>query len=75
LLNPTAAEPFEAALQFYKAMKVYPTPADLLSIYDSTVKKEVLDILAEMIAADKTLNLTAPPSAEGLQGIPNVGLD
>jgi import receptor subunit TOM20 len=29
----------EAALSFYKALKVYPTPGDLISIYDKTVEK------------------------------------
>ncbi|CZS88771.1 probable mitochondrial import receptor subunit tom-20 [Rhynchosporium agropyri] len=47
----------EAALCFYKALKVYPTPADLITIYDKTVPKAVLDILAEMIAADSELNV------------------
>lgn len=73
----------EAALCFYKALKVYPTPSDLLSIYDKSSKltldhlfqfiycwyifffgsnrlqvpKAVLDILAEMIAADATLKV------------------
>merc|ERR1712225_58091 len=47
----------EAALCFYKALKVYPTPSDLITIYDKTVPKAVLDILAEMIAADTELNV------------------
>lgn len=29
----------EAALAFYKALKVYPTPGDLIGIYDKTVDK------------------------------------
>ena len=29
----------EAALHFYKALKVYPTPGDLINIYDKTVSK------------------------------------
>ncbi|KAF5016461.1 hypothetical protein F66182_11852, partial [Fusarium sp. NRRL 66182] len=33
----------EAALAFYKALKVYPQPKDLISIYDKTVPKEVLE--------------------------------
>ncbi|CAL3971370.1 unnamed protein product [Diplocarpon coronariae] len=47
----------EAALCFYKALKVYPTPSDLITIYDKTVPKAVLDILAEMIASDSELNV------------------
>ncbi|GAM38001.1 mitochondrial import receptor subunit [Talaromyces pinophilus] len=47
----------EAALAFYKALKVYPQPKDLISIYDKTVPKEVLEILAEMVALDTGLKL------------------
>lgn len=47
----------EAALAFYKALKVYPQPKDLISIYDKTVPKEVLEILAEMVAMDAGLQL------------------
>ncbi|KAI9930601.1 hypothetical protein ASPWEDRAFT_171226 [Aspergillus wentii DTO 134E9] len=47
----------EAALAFYKALKVYPQPKDLISIYDKTVPKEILEILAEMVAMDAGLKL------------------
>lgn len=47
----------EAALCFYKALKVYPQPKDLISIYDKTVPKDVLEILAEMVAMDAGLKL------------------
>ncbi|RFU30187.1 hypothetical protein B7463_g6182, partial [Scytalidium lignicola] len=67
----------EAALCFYKALKVYPQPPDLISIYDKTVPKPVLDILAEMIAADSDLNVgpvgAGPGSDSGIPG--GVGLD
>ncbi|KAI1364463.1 mitochondrial import receptor subunit tom-20 [Xylaria arbuscula] len=56
----------EAALAFYKALKVYPTPRDLISIYDKTVDKRVLDVLAEMIAYDKSLDLSSQPAAVNL---------
>lgn len=42
---------------FYKALKVYPQPSDLISIYDKTVPKPVLDILADMIALDPTISV------------------
>lgn len=45
----------EAALSFYKALKVYPQPGDLITIYDKTVPKPVLDMLAEMVAFDGTM--------------------
>jgi MAS20 protein import receptor. len=35
----TASKHLEAALCFYKALKVYPTPGDLINIYDKTVSK------------------------------------
>ncbi|KAL2164706.1 hypothetical protein VTH06DRAFT_1 [Thermothelomyces fergusii] len=53
-----AADPskaVEAALCFYKALRVYPSPADLINIYDKTVSKPVLDVLAEMIAYDQSI--------------------
>lgn len=51
------SEQIEAALCFYKALKVYPQPGDLINIYDKTVPKPVLDILAEMIATDPTIQV------------------
>ncbi|KAF9883839.1 hypothetical protein FE257_002730 [Aspergillus nanangensis] len=51
------ADKLEAAMCFYKALKVYPQPKDLISIYDKTVPKEVLEILAEMVALDAGLDL------------------
>ncbi|KAI9828070.1 MAG: hypothetical protein M1832_003597 [Thelocarpon impressellum] len=62
-----------AALCFYKALKVYPQPRDLISIYDKTVPKPVLDILAEMIAADSTISVGpfggGPASDSGAPGV------
>ncbi|KAL8798972.1 MAG: hypothetical protein Q9223_007754 [Gallowayella weberi] len=45
----------EAGLCFYKALKVYPQPGDLITIYDKTVPKPVLDIVAEMVAFDGSI--------------------
>jgi hypothetical protein len=46
------------------------------SIYDKTVPKPVLDILAEMIAADSELNVGPFGGGSGSDsGIPGVGLD
>ncbi|KAI4108786.1 MAG: hypothetical protein L6R37_000784 [Teloschistes peruensis] len=47
----------EAAFSFYKALKVYPQPGDLITIYDKTVPKPVLDILADMVAFDGSLTI------------------
>jgi len=35
-LIQTGSDNFEAALCFYKALKVYPQPSDLITIYDKT---------------------------------------
>jgi len=53
--STNGSDPVEAALCFYKALKVYPTPRDLITIYDKTVPKPILDILAEMIAIDPAI--------------------
>ncbi|RKU49016.1 hypothetical protein DL546_009710 [Coniochaeta pulveracea] len=69
---------FDAALCFYKALKVYPTPGDLIQVYDRSVPKPILDVLAEMIAYDPTLKIGAPSftaAPEGADEMPTVGLD
>jgi import receptor subunit TOM20 len=72
--QPGKAE--ESALAFYKALKVYPAPGDLIKIYDSTVPKHILDILAEMIAHDTDLDIRSRPTGGiNMSDIPNVGLD
>ena len=35
----TGADNIEAALCFYRALKVYPNPRELINIYDKTVSK------------------------------------
>lgn len=45
----------DAAFCFYRALKVYPQPQDLIPVYDKTVPKHVLDILAEMLAVDRSI--------------------
>lgn len=55
--GPADSDKIQAALAFYKALKVYPQPKDLISIYDKTVPKGVLEILAEMVAMDAGLKL------------------
>ncbi|KAH8679095.1 mitochondrial import receptor subunit tom-20 [Tricladium varicosporioides] len=76
-LSGEGTDNFEAAFCFYKALKVYPQPSDLISIYDKTVPKPVLDLLAEMIAADSELKVGpfsgGSPGSDS--GIPGVGLD
>jgi import receptor subunit TOM20 len=78
VLSQDPSKKVESALAFYKGLKVYPAPGDLIKIYDSTVPKPILDILAEMIAYDSTLDIRARGGGSGginLGDIPNVGLD
>ncbi|KAI9728575.1 MAG: hypothetical protein M1834_007603 [Cirrosporium novae-zelandiae] len=59
------SNPIDAALSFYRALKVYPAPQDIIGILDKTVPKEVLDVLAQMIALDPSLSVQAfggPPN-------------
>ena len=64
-LVTTGADPIETAICFYKALKVYPQPSDLINIYDKTVPKPVLDVLAEMIAGDQSIRTSAFPNSAG----------
>ena len=50
-------DPIAAALCFYKGLKVYPEPKALVGIYDNTVQKDVLELLASMVAYDKDLKI------------------
>ncbi|KIX04345.1 uncharacterized protein Z518_05213 [Rhinocladiella mackenziei CBS 650.93] len=52
------SDPVAAALCFYKGLKVWPEPSSLIGIYDNTVPKHILEILAVMVAQDKSLNVS-----------------
>ncbi len=56
-LSTLGSDPVGAALCFYKGLKVYPEPSSLVRIYDNTVPKEILEILAVMVAQDKSLKV------------------
>ncbi|KAL2127070.1 hypothetical protein VTI74DRAFT_11381 [Chaetomium olivicolor] len=85
ILGTKPGSELDAALAFYKALKVYPTPGDLINIYDKTVSKPILDILAEMIAYDGSLRIgtsyTGPAGVDVAElmremgAVPGVGLD
>ncbi|PFH61568.1 hypothetical protein XA68_16991 [Ophiocordyceps unilateralis] len=77
LLSADPSSAVEAALAFYKGLKVYPAPGELIKIYDNTVPKPILDILAEMIAYDSSLDIRSRSTGQGIDlgEIPNVGLD
>ncbi|KAL2024047.1 hypothetical protein VTK56DRAFT_282 [Thermocarpiscus australiensis] len=85
MMGADPSKAIDSALAFYKALKVYPTPGDLINIYDKTVSKPILDILAEMIAYDGSLRIgtsyTGPAGVDVAElmremgGVPGVGLD
>ncbi|KAK3306867.1 mitochondrial outer membrane translocase complex, subunit Tom20 domain-containing protein [Chaetomium strumarium] len=85
IMGADPSKALDAALAFYKALKVYPTPGDLINIYDKTVSKPILDILAEMIAYDGSLRIgtsyTGPAGVDVAElmremgAVPGVGLD
>jgi len=56
-MSSNGSDPVAAALCFYKGLKVYPEPKALISIYDNTVPKDILEILASMVAQDKSLKI------------------
>jgi len=65
----------ETSLLFHNSIHLHSLIA-LCRIYDKTVPKPVLDILAEMIASDPDLNVgpfSSRPDSDS--GIPGVGLD
>ncbi|CAG8936932.1 unnamed protein product [Penicillium salamii] len=53
----------EAAISFWKALKVYPQPQDLMGIYERTVPANILEVLAELIALDVGAPSASKPSA------------
>jgi mitochondrial import receptor subunit TOM20 len=57
LTSYSGSDPIAAALCFYRGLKVYPEPSSLINIYDNTVSKDILEILALMVAQDKNLNV------------------
>ncbi|KAF3072706.1 mitochondrial outer membrane translocase complex, subunit Tom20 domain-containing protein [Trichoderma afarasin] len=77
MLSQDPSKMIDSALAFYKGLKVYPAPGDLIKIYDSTVPKPILDILADMIAYDGDISIRTRPSSAGINlgDIPSVGLD
>jgi len=76
VLSQGGTDNIAAALCFYRALKVYPQPEDLVNIYDKTVPRPVLDILSEMVALDTTLNHVARfGESASDDGMPTVGLD
>jgi len=42
----------DAALCFYKALKVYPNPVELIMIYQKTVPEAVFNLVYEMMSIE-----------------------
>jgi len=47
----------DSAVAFFKTLKVYPNKKDLISIFDKSVPKDVLEVLAIMVAMDESLDM------------------
>jgi hypothetical protein len=54
---PAGADNIEAALCFYRALKVYPNPRELINIYDKTVPKVRIDGTTQ---CESTANAPSP---------------
>ena len=56
-----------AAIAFFKALKVYPAPVELVMIYQKAVPKEVFDLIMQLITKDAAVNGASAP------GVPTPG--
>jgi import receptor subunit TOM20 len=45
-----------AAICFYKALKVYPAPAELVMVYQKTIPPEVFTLVMGMLSMDVSLD-------------------
>lgn len=62
LTKPGDENEIFAALSFYRALRVYPSPVDLLNIYDKSLKAPVLEVLRTMIVIEP------PPAIADIMG-------
>lgn len=60
----------EAAAAFFKALKVYPQPVELIMIYQKAVPKEVFDTIMRIVSKD-----IATGGGEGAEGMSSASLD
>lgn len=54
-----------AALSFYRALRVYPSPVELIMIYQKTVPEPVFKIVMEMTSLDVSVPLSATGMTAG----------
>lgn len=57
-LSVTPGQELEAAAKFYKALTVYPNPADLLGIYQRSVPENIYEYIVLMIAIMPPANVS-----------------
>lgn len=76
LTMAAAAKKVESALAFYKGLKVYPAPGDLIKIYDSTVPKvrEAIRCLIKLKLTPCTAHIRHPRRDDRLRLIPGHSL-
>ncbi|WFD28772.1 mitochondrial import receptor subunit tom20 [Malassezia nana] len=53
-----------AAIAFFKALKVYPAPVELVMIYQKAVPKEVFDLIMKLITRDAAVHGAGGASAQ-----------
>ena len=59
-----------AAGAFFKALKVYPAPLELVMIYQKAVPKEVFDLIMKVVARDAAMNAAGNTSGSAeLDGV------
>ena len=51
-----------AAISFYKALKVYPAPTELIMIYQKTQPPQVFELVMELIQLESVPSLRPPDS-------------
>ena len=59
-----AAYHVPAAIAFFKALKVYPAPVELVMIYQKAVPKEVFDLIMKLVTRDAAVNGAGGASAK-----------
>lgn len=65
-----------AAIAFFKALKVYPAPVELVMIYQKAVPKEVFDLIMKLITRDAAVNGASSQAAAAAGAAPSApGLD
>lgn len=58
-----------AAIAFFKALKVYPAPVELVMIYQKAVPKEVFDLIMKLVTRDAAVNGTGASKSAGLDEV------